>query len=443
MSPCGCYDTKEDDAAADCAVEVVHGSASQGSLARRPRVAKIEELLVNIGAKQYGSLHPHENLRAEFSLFDVKLFEDPGKGDNLRGYYDLCNDSGCLIVTMSCFSIWNKHGKTNGFAKVIPALLTPLGNAGAVHSKGLGCCPTSASLAGEVSKVFFFDDNLDMEGYEHSPGICNLRDIRNGDFVNFGVGHNGFTCHLEASHTLVHTSSVYSNVLVKANILDAMEDDQYFTNIISRYTQPGEKVVVYMDINSAIMCGDSVSGKGTSFVLLSTMFELLDLRPFKETDFVWDSRKPLRLTGVISLKNIAKKIAGDDKSYYNSLYGQELCFEFVKELMAVGNVSWRGQGHSLTYEAFKSAFDRYLVVLKGDVLDAGIARSWFACYQGMKNAGHSAVLNSFGIDTKTVVEKTVPNVSEVLQLTINFDLWDARDAKSFKSQYCSVSKSAP
>jgi hypothetical protein len=398
-------------------------ASSQGAQASDSTLGDdVKELTLKIAANQYGSVQPHDFVSGELNMFDVNLFEssEPQRGENLRGYYSLCRDSPCLVVTMSNFAIWNKHGKTNGFAKVIPAIRR---------------VPDS-----ENTKVFFFDDNLDMEGFEQSPGICNLRDVNTGEFVNFASRHNGFVGEHVASHTSLAYSSEYNNVLVQANILDAMEDHEYFLKIIRRYASPGDKVVVYMDINSAIVCADSVSGKGTADIVLSTMFELIDIKPHEEGEFVWESRAPVKLKGEMSLKALAKKLAGDDKEYYRSFYSLDRCCELVAELVSLGTLRWRSEDRSVTVESFKESFDRYFAVVSSQSLEAGIAQSWFDCYQAMRDSGHVAVLNSFGIDTKTVVEKTVADVSEVLQLTVNFGLWDARDAKKFKSQYGSTSK---
>merc|ERR1719401_569859 len=165
------------------------------------------------------------------------------------------------------------------------------------------------------------------------------------------------------------------------------------------------------------------------------MFEFIEFKPREEVGFTWKSFPSLKIKGDMCLKAIIKKIAGDNKDYYNSFYSLEDCLIFFTELKALGDIRWKSQDTPITVEDFRDAYDRYLAAISGEALDSGIAKSWFYCFETMRTTGHTAVLNSFGIDTKVVVEKTVPDVREVLQLTINFNLWDSRDAKRFKSQY--------
>ena len=109
-------------------------------------------------------------------MFDLNFFalpEDDGLKKNLHQYYTICKNSPDLVCTTSCFTAWRKAGKTNGSAKVIPAI------------------PASKS---ENVRIFFFDDNINLHlgGTHDIDGICNLRDITTGKFVDFSVGCNGF-----------------------------------------------------------------------------------------------------------------------------------------------------------------------------------------------------------------------------------------------------------
>merc|ERR1719436_1446307 len=103
-------------------------------------------------------------------IFDINLYEGDQAKQNVERYYTLCKNHGDLHVTTSCFAIWRKHKKTNGFAKVIPAI--PVADPDDV-------------------RIFFFDDNLEWDGQEDSPGICNLRHVHTGEFVDFCEGRNG------------------------------------------------------------------------------------------------------------------------------------------------------------------------------------------------------------------------------------------------------------
>jgi hypothetical protein len=169
-------------------------------------------------------------------LYNVNLHgRTPEVRNNLELYYSMCRNQQHLHVTTSCFSVWRKSKKTNSSAKVIPAV------------------KYSDPVHHDAVRVFFFDDNLEFEGKAGSSGICNLRDVTTGDFVDFGEGDNGFTRSLAAKHTMIYSSPIYRTVLVKANILDAMENTAYFSEVIRDYTAPGEKVLVYMDVNSTIV----------------------------------------------------------------------------------------------------------------------------------------------------------------------------------------------
>merc|ERR1712113_870650 len=53
---------------------------------------------------------------------------------------------------------------------------------------------------------------------------------------------------------------------------------------------------------------------------------------------------------------------------------------------------------------------------------------------GKKN-GHPTILNSFGVDTKKVLAKTVPEATEILHITVNHDSWDAKDKSKFEKEY--------
>merc|ERR1712007_339596 len=127
-------------------------------------------------------------------------------------------------------------------------------------------------------RVFFFDDNLEFEGTEKSSGICNLRNAETGEFIDFGEGVNGFRTARAARHTIIYYSDEYNVVLVKANILDAMEDKAYFSSIIQTYAMPDEKIIVYMDVNSTIVCNDTVQGKDLAQSLMGTMFEFVEVK---------------------------------------------------------------------------------------------------------------------------------------------------------------------
>jgi hypothetical protein len=319
-----------------------------------------------------------------------------------------------MAVSLSCFSVWSRRKKVNGAAKVIPA----------VH----------ASSTDRV-RIFFFDDNIEWNGLEGSPGIVNLRDVRNFDFVEFGEGSNGFQRAAAACNTTVFHSTEFKNVLVQANILDAMEDEHYFTKIIDRYAQPDERLVVFIDVNSTIISVDSASGKDMSSVLLGTMFEFITVSPTETFTFEWDARPAVKFEKTMTLKQLAKKIAGDDKRYYSEFYSHENCVEFIRSLCKLAAVDWSTHDRPFTIKHFKDRYNQYLVSLVGSTTEEGITKSWFQLYTTLKTGGHCIMMNSYGVDTRKVIHKTVSDEREVLQIVVNFREWDPKDIYAYETMY--------
>merc|ERR1712032_1636374 len=145
--------------------------------------------------------------------------------------------------------------------------------------------------------------------------------------MGFELGHAG-------RHTAILHSSEYNSVLVKANILDAIEDPEYFTRIVQTYSLPGEKAIIFMDVNSTIICNDSVQSKDLSASLLSTMFELMELSPKVAFDFGWGSCPPVSVLKKQSLKKLVKDITTNDSDAYGSFFSEATCRSFFSQLAA-------------------------------------------------------------------------------------------------------------
>lgn len=359
-------------------------------------------------------LHLNGSNLEDFHIFDINLYEGAQSRKNIEHYYTLCRDHIDLHVTTSCFTIWRQHKKTNGFAKVIPAI--------------------AADDRERDVRVFFFDDNLEWEGEENSPGICNLRDIRTGDYVNFAEGKNGFRSSKAARHTVIHHSTSYRVVLVKANILDAMEDQDYFVSIIRRYALPNEKLIVYMDVNSTIVCNDTVQGKDLANTLLSTMLEFVELRPRAPFEFTFDSHQPVKIEKPKTMKSIVKDMTSSSRDAYGAFWTEEKCWRLYAELADKGEVRWAGEEGHFSLEACKKLFKEYLTSLGQVVSKDGIAVSWFQVFKVLRGH-HTVVLNSFGVDTRKVILATVPDEKHVIQVTVNYSLWDDRDVQKFTGQF--------
>lgn len=204
-----------------------------------------------------------------------------------------------------------KGGRRNGSGKVIPA----------VKAAGSG-----------GARIFFFDDNLNLIlggcGKEDS-GICNLRDIETAAFVEFAPGVNGFVHETAFKHTLVSRSEAYTNVLVQANILDALSVGTYFSDIVSGYSEQSDTVIIHLDINSTILVEDSAAEKGKEGVLLSTMFSLTELVPKEPFTFAWEDRVPIEVSKRMTLQKLAVDLFKHDNERYNRFWGRGNCADFL------------------------------------------------------------------------------------------------------------------
>lgn len=374
-----------------------------------------EELALRIDERAYGMEQLH--LATDIHIFNINLYSGAQSRANVLNYYLLCRDFPDLHVTTSCFTVWRQNKKTNGFAKLIPAI-TP------------GFCSEGKPRV----RVFFFDDNLEWEGREGSQGICNLRDITTGDFVEFTEGKNGFCREKAGRHTAIHYSSEYRVVLVKANILDAMEDPEYFADIIRRFAEPDEKLLVFMDVNSTIVCHDTIQGKNIVGTLLSTMFEFVELRPSSPFEIEWDGLPVLKVEKKKTFKQLVKEMTVKRHDVYSGFWTEATCSRFFAEMASKGEVRWIGQEHRMDLAAFQQLFQEYLVALQRVTTKDGIAISWFRVFEGLKGK-HTVVLNSFGVDTRKVILATVPDERRVLQVTVNHELWDPPDVTQFEGQF--------
>jgi len=307
-------------------------------------------------------------------------------------------------------------GKTNASGKVIPTL------------------PKSRK---EKVRVFFFDDNLSLVngGTAHAAGICNLRDVFTGDYVDFSVGVNGFKCDHRGRHTFIHASTEYQSVLVQVNILDAMLSTSYFNDIVEEYSEPNEKLIIFMDVNGTVLWEDTVSGKGQGEVLLSTMFRLLEVDPKAPVTFTWQSNSPVEIGKQRALKDIVRDVFGKNEDAYKAFWNYDTCIAFFVELGKVLGIRWASSREAFTVESFKSSFDNYLEELNDVPPPDGIPKSWFRFYQTLLDGGHTTVLNSFGVDTQKIVLRSVPKEREVLHITVNYSQWGKRDLDAFNKQF--------
>lgn len=349
--------------------------------------------------------------------------------EKIREYFNSHKDFTGLHATTSCFSVWKDHGTTNGYGKVIPAVRKdgPYGNA----------------------HIFFFDDNIDFSGPcdATSSGICNLRDVETGAFVPFCSGQNGFSEALYGEHTVVHASTEYNVVLVKVNILDAMVNPNFFTEVVNKYSRPEEKVIAYVDINCTVVFSDVMTGKDKFSVLLSTMFEWIELRPHKNHEFQWGEYPPVKIKegSVWTLKKLVKKAL--DAEGYNHFFSYDNCDTLLRQTMTMGSVVW-SSGQDVTLEDFRRNYDHYGVVMAEHVADTGIVSSWYTMAQRActdlkdrksvdtaSQGPHLVMINTFGVDSRKLILATLDSEEAVTLTTVNYEKWSIRDMKRYEAQY--------
>lgn len=244
--------------------------------------------------------------------------------------------------------------------------------------------------------------------------------------------------HIEqvSSNSFAGTSDQYRNVLVQVNILDAMEDEDYFINIIKKYALPDEKVIVFMDCNATIISNDSISGKGLAEVLLGTMFQMIRLKPEAPFDFAYEGRPTVKIEKAMDLKTFIKKIAGEDNGFYVHFFKWENCAKILAAVSGLAKVMWvSDEDKPFDIGRFKEMYERYLNTLVGGTDEDGITQSWYKLHTNLTAGGHSLVLNSFGVDTRKVIVKTVSDEHQALHLCMNFELWSPKDIKAFEGIY--------
>merc|ERR1712039_75094 len=90
---------------------------------------------------------------------------------------------------------------------------------------------------------------------------------------------------------------------------------------------------------------------------------------------------------------------------------------------------------AVTLHTFEAAYMRYQNMMDTCTTEEGITKSWFRCWERLQMGKHSMIMNSFGVDTRKVIARTLPNEIYAMSLTVNYALWDARDQKKFEDQY--------
>lgn len=363
-----------------------------------------------------------ELMHPEYCIYDINLYQGDGlNAASLKHYYDFCNDPGMgLSVTTSCFPAWRQAKKTNRMAKVIPAVPHRL----------------------EGTRVFFFDDNINLHlgGGSDVEGIANLRNVETSEYVDFSAGQNGFTAHSIFRYTTVHQSTDYNNVLVQANILDAMTNPDYFQTIISRFSKPDERLIIFVDVNGTTMAEDTITVKSMAMVLMAEFFNFVDICPRTAgapLEIAWPGKPAVSVEKQQSLKSVVNKICNKDEVYYKAFWTLQNCEAFLQKLASQANLSWSRQEGKATVEPadFMTEFNRSHEEIINSPMQDGVPQSWLRCYTALAEKGHHVIMNSFGVDTYRVLKQIAPDSKQILQLTVNYALWSDKDKKLWNTQF--------
>merc|ERR1719414_1266170 len=87
-----------------------------------------------------------------------------------------------------------------------------------------------------------------------------------------------------------------------------MADPEYFTNIVSKYALQGEKLILFMDVNSTIVCNDTVIGKDSTASVLSTLCSFVTWTPDGEVELQFDTHTPIKVSKPRQMKQIAQEL---------------------------------------------------------------------------------------------------------------------------------------
>merc|ERR1712151_1080262 len=160
----------------------------------------------------------------------------------------------------------------------------------------------------------------------------------------------------------------------------------------------------------------------------------MELSPKAAFDFGWGSCPPVSVQKRQTLKRLVKDSTANDSDAYRSFFSEATCHSFLSQLATLADVTWSGALDPLGVEEFVSMFEEYRGTISGGVDGNGITQSWFRCFDALSKE-HALMLNSFGVDTRKVILATDPDESKVMQIAVNYELWDKRDVDKFEKQF--------
>eukprot|EP00397_Hematodinium_sp_SG-2012_P000013 GEMP01000013.1.p1 GENE.GEMP01000013.1~~GEMP01000013.1.p1 ORF type:complete len:4104 (+),score=709.09 GEMP01000013.1:293-12604(+) len=326
-----------------------------------------------------------------------------------------------LHCTTSCYSMWEKNDKVNSFGKIIPCVQDP-----------------------DLDyNVFYFDDNLQFDaGGPHDSGICNLR-LQDGTYVDFSLnGPNGFNQEKFAANTTIQYSRTLPIVLVKVCILDVLQDENYFTKIVNRFSKPAEQLIIHMDVNGTVVLGDIMNGKNTESTVLSALFEFTNIVALEDCEFNWmGSVVNIARDSKSTLKHVVKKIVPSHE--YRRFWTDNTPWDFLREIESIKGISLRFQGKNVLPEGFHQIHLDHMKQL--NLTWRGICRSWLELVREYRERC-LIMLNTFGVDSRKVLRVTLEETTgkldteDVSMIVINNNEWSESDRVQFNDYFVDASE---
>merc|ERR1712228_762298 len=154
-----------------------------------------------------------------------------------------------------------------------------------------------------------------------------------------------------------------------------------------------------------------------------------ELSPKVVFDFGWGSCPPVSV-----LKKLVKDITTNDSDAYGSFFSEATCRSFFSQLATFADIRWSDALDPLGVEEFISMFEEYRGTISAGIDSIGITQSWFRCFDALSRE-HVLMLNSFGVDTRKVLLATTRDERKVMQVAVNYELWDKRDVEKFERQF--------
>jgi len=341
---------------------------------------------------------------------------------SIKECFELLKDITGLHSIMNSYSLWSRDGvKTNRYGKLV-----------VVPDRYQDCT------------AFFFDESLELDnnGGPDDFGTCNLRDI-DGQFVDFSLnGPNGFKLESYGKETTIRYSNRVPIVLVKTSINDALADEKYFTEIVARFSKPGEKLIINTSIKYTIQIPEIANQQDTknqnpelikesmSLDLINFLFNQIHFIVHKDCSFIYNDLEiqitkdvmPCTLHQFLqymtAYNNLNDVMASEDKMW---AFASALPKEFVS--FKKGQVTLSMETAKLLHGKLKT-----LSVL----CYKGLLRSWLELARKYYNTS-VIITNSFDEDLWQVIHATLEEAIQIDDyrtvkiFAVNFNEWTTNE----------------